>query len=56
MNLTKEEFCKLVEGVLTKWTREMENYSYYGSNPGVSEYDYDEVAEDLWNILITEGA
>ena len=36
-----------LEAILKTFTREMENYSYYGSNPGISEDDYDEVAETL---------
>lgn len=55
MNMTKEQFCKLVESVLEKHTIEMEGYSYYSSNPGVSKRDYDIVAEDLWNTFLTGG-
>ena len=36
-----------IEAILKTFTREMENFSYYGSNPGISENDYDEVAETL---------
>lgn len=41
-----EKLCKVMS-ILSKHTQEMEGYSYYGSNPGISEDDYDSVAEDL---------
>lgn len=37
---------KLIE-IMNKWTREMEGYSYFGSNPGVSEDDYEDVADEI---------
>ncbi len=37
---------KLVE-VIAQYTKEMEGYSYFGSNPGVSEDDYEDIADDL---------
>lgn len=33
--------------VIERYTQEMENYSYYGSNPGVSKYNFDEIADDI---------
>lgn len=42
---------RAIELVLEKYTRDMENYSYYGSNLGVSENDYDDVAEDIMSVL-----
>ena len=33
--------------VMERYTQEMENYSYYGSNLGVPKYDYDEIADDI---------
>ena len=33
--------------VMAKYTQEMEGYSYYGSNPGIKEDDYEDIAEDL---------
>lgn len=33
-------------------TREMEGYSYFGSNPGISEDDYDEVADNIITSII----
>jgi hypothetical protein len=47
---------RVIEKALATHTREMEGYSYYGSNPGISEDDYDDVAEsimtalDLWEV------
>jgi hypothetical protein len=40
-----------IEGVLNEHTTEMENYSYYGSNPGILEDVYDDVAEDIMTKL-----
>lgn len=34
---------KIIDG----FTTEMEGYSYYGSNPGIPEDVYDEVAEEI---------
>lgn len=42
----KELRDKLVE-VIAQYTKEMEGYNYYGSNPGVSEEDYEDIADDL---------
>ena len=33
--------------ILERYTTEMENYSYYGSNPGISEEQYIAVANDI---------
>jgi hypothetical protein len=40
-----------IESILERYTRDMENYSYYGSNMGVSENVYDDVAEDIMSEL-----
>lgn len=37
---------KLV-AIMSKYTQEMEGYSYCGSNPGVKEDDYEEIADDI---------
>lgn len=37
--------------VIATYTREMEGYSYFGSNPGVSEDDYEDIAEELMTEL-----
>ena len=36
-----------IVAVMVKHTQEMEGYSYYGSNPGISEDDYEDIAEDI---------
>lgn len=41
--LTKE----MILEVLNKYEQEMEGYSYYGSNPGVSRDDYSDIADEL---------
>lgn len=46
MTLTKE---KIIE-ILKAHTEEMESYSYYGSNPGIPEDDYSEVADEILSI------
>jgi hypothetical protein len=33
-------------------TREMEGYVYFGSNPGISEEDYDDVADNIITSII----
>lgn len=42
---------RAIELVLEKYTKDMENYSYYGSNMGCSENDYDDIAEDIMSAL-----
>lgn len=42
---------RIIESVLERYTKDMENYSYYGSNMGVSENDYDDIAEDIMTAL-----
>lgn len=36
-----------IVAVMAKHTQEMEGYSYYGSNPGIAEEDYEDIAEEL---------
>lgn len=38
---------KIIVSVLESRTKEMEGYCYYGSNPGVSQDDYEEIAEEI---------
>lgn len=49
--MTKEEVKKRIVEILDSYTKEMdkemEGYSYYGSNPGVSHSDYEDIAEDI---------
>lgn len=33
--------------VIARYTKEMEGYSYFGKNPGVSEDDYEDVADEI---------
>lgn len=44
---------KILE-ILKSHTKEMEGYSYFGSNPGVSEDDYDDIAKEI--IAVIKGA
>ncbi len=37
--------------VLCQHTREMEGYSYFQSNPGVSQDDYEEIAYEILDML-----
>jgi hypothetical protein len=41
----------IIERVLERYSKDMENYSYYGSNIGCSENDYDDIAEDIMTEL-----
>lgn len=41
--LLRDKIIRIMSG----WTREMEGYSYFGSNPGVSEDDYEDVADEI---------
>lgn len=33
--------------ILKEYTQEMEGYSYFGSNPGIPEDDYDDIADKI---------
>jgi antibiotic biosynthesis monooxygenase (ABM) superfamily enzyme len=33
--------------IFDSYTRDMEHYSYYGSNPGVPEDEYEDIAEEI---------
>ena len=37
---------RIVE-VISRYTLEMEGYSFYGSNPGVAEDHYEDVADEI---------
>ncbi len=41
----------LIMKILEKYTREMEGYSYFSSNPGVSQDDYEEIADEIIDAL-----
>jgi len=47
--ITPEEKAKRdrIVAIMSKWTQEMEGYSYLGSNPGVKEDDYEDIAEEI---------
>lgn len=47
--ISKEEYelRNKIIAVLEQFTREMEGYSYFGSNPGIAEDDYEDVAEAI---------
>lgn len=36
-----------IVAVIAKRTREMEGYCYFSSNPGISEDDYEDIADDI---------
>lgn len=36
-----------IVAILAEYTCEMEGYSYYGSNPGIKEDDYEDIAEAI---------
>ena len=36
-----------IVAIINSYTREMEGYSYFGSNPGVPEDDYEDIADDI---------
>ena len=36
-----------IVAILAGYTCEMEGYSYYGSNPGIKEEDYEDIAEAI---------
>jgi hypothetical protein len=40
-----------IVAILKSFEQEMENYSYFGSNPGVSENDYEGVADKIIESL-----
>lgn len=44
--IQNEKVCTVMN-VLNDFTREMENYCYYGSNPGISFDDYENLANTL---------
>jgi hypothetical protein len=38
---------ELIVKILNSYTQEMEGYSYFGKNPGISIDDYDEIANEI---------
>ena len=51
MSHTEKDIRDKIEAILGKFTREMEGYSYFGSNPGIQQDDYDEVAEAIMSAF-----
>lgn len=51
ISLTDKLTRDKLEEVLATFTREMEGYSYFGSNSGIQEDDYDEVAEAIMSAF-----
>jgi hypothetical protein len=45
--MTNKQIKQRIIAILDNYTTEMEGYSYYGSNPGVSEDDYEDIANDI---------
>jgi hypothetical protein len=45
--MTKEEIKERIIATIDKYTKDMEGYSYYGLNLGVSRNDYENIAEDI---------
>lgn len=47
--MTKEEakIRERIVAIIARHTREMEGYSYFGSNPGIAEDDYEDVADEI---------
>jgi hypothetical protein len=43
--------AKRIDDILKRFTQEMEGYSYFGSNPGISEDDYEYVADAIMGAL-----
>ena len=47
MTKQEHEIRERIVAIMSRHTQEMEGYSYYGSNPGISEDDYEDVADDI---------
>lgn len=47
--MTKQEFeiRERIVAVMKRYTQEMEGYSYFGSNPGIAEDNYEDVADEI---------
>jgi len=46
--MTKEEIKERIIAIIDSYTKEMDGYSDYGSNLGVSRDDYSDIAEDIY--------
>jgi len=45
--MTNEQIKQRIIAIIDNYTTEMEGYSYYSSNPGVSKNDYEDIANDI---------
>jgi hypothetical protein len=45
--MTNEQIKQRIIAIIDNYTTEMEGYSYYDSNPGVSKNDYENIANDI---------
>jgi hypothetical protein len=47
--ISKEEKARRdrIVAIIARYTTEMEGYSYFGSNPGVPEDDYEDIADEI---------
>jgi hypothetical protein len=51
MSFSEKTIRDKLEKILSEFTREMEGYSYFSSNPGISEDDYEDVAEKIMDVF-----
>ena len=45
------KFTKEIKELLKSYVTEMENYGYFGSNPGIKEEDIEEISEKIEDIV-----
>ena len=47
--MTKQEAVirQRIVAIMDRYTQEMEGYSYFGSNPGIKEDAYEDVADEI---------
>lgn len=49
--MDREERKARIVGILSEHTTEMEGYAYFGSNPGVPEDRYEDIANEILAIF-----
>lgn len=47
ISLEEKQIRDRLVAILSRYTTEMENYGYFGSNPGIPEDAYEDVADDI---------
>ena len=47
MTKREHEIRRRIVEIMDRHTKEMEGYSYFGSNPGIAEDDYEDVADEI---------